>query len=87
MRVKECFIHLVGPIIKALTSHTGQVPVGVKSIAKSVHPRKKISQNGPNHHLKYHLQLKTKDAGWREVGSGEVCRQSTVNKGKNVNQI
>ena len=80
--MKDCFIHLVGPIIKALTSHTGQVPVGVKSIAKSVHPRKKISQNGPNHHLKYHLQLKTKDAGGLGSQLWEVIRKSTVNKGK-----
>ena len=23
-----------------------------------------ILKNGPSHHLKYHLQLKTKDVGW-----------------------
>lgn len=42
-----------------------------------------LPQNGPRHHLKYHLQLKTKvgDGGW---GSQfwEVTRESTINKGR-----
>lgn len=43
--------------------------------------------DGPRHHLKYHLQLKTKhmlDAG---KPLGKYVRQSTVNKGMVVMKI
>lgn len=47
--------------------------------------RRKTLQNGQSHHLKYYLQLKTKDWGLRVVmGGDQMNRESTVNKGKVV---
>lgn len=42
--------------------------------------------NGQNHHLKHHVQLKTKEAGG-EVSVMGGYQENTINEGKGVLQI
>lgn len=48
----------------------------------------KMSSNVPNHHLKYHLQLQTKERRWDRVRPDmRGYKKSLVNKGSVLIQI